>query len=618
MSTVGTNHAWIEAMSSATGWSTGSHDTSFGFGALHVTATDTGVTPTKDYAADFTLRRYTHIRMWIDDVSKLATLTLRTYDSDLTQIGSQDILTGAQKVAVTGWNDLVVVRSSFPTNHRRIRFDVTATTSQTVNVYIGAIQTCDMRPLCTIWTDDGDDTVYDLAYPLLAARNMPAMVSVHSSTVGTAGTVTTAELQTLDGAGWDICNHSQQNEDLTALDETTFRSRVNTCMAFLRDTVGIKQARHLFVHPQGDANANTRAWLADYAWMDRSTSLDNSRIPTQWISLGGKDVTKDTTVATVKGWIDSAITDQEWLILIMHKFTTGTPATLEYNTDDFDEILAYLETNAGSIDVVTATEAVAVMAPNYALTGDDTVAVLDRATAYWKGVDYSGAGDWLDGSGNGHDATPRNSPSFSGGDWTLNGTNQDFSVSHHTDLDVGATDSFTLLVLCATSVGAFQAPISKRTNATTAAAGYLGYMEPDQMRVEVSDGSFEDGEFHTSDFDITPGDFNVTTAWAFTRDVSADEFKVARNGTYAAASNDGTTATLANTVDLYIGSLGGAAYFWNGTISAAAVFVGEALSEADLATAATELQTATPTGGAGTPSGIPGNEGIAMSIRFGM
>lgn len=243
------------------------------------------------------------------------------------------------------------------------------------------------------------------------------------------------------------------------------------------------------------------------------------------------------------------------------------------------------------------------------------MAVLDRATAYWKGVDYSGSGDWLDGSGNGHDATPRNAPTFASGVWTLNGTNQDFLIAHHSDLNIGSGD-FTLVVRGNVDTRALHTFFSKRFNAATGSAGYICYMATDKMQVEVSDGTTEDFHTHDTDWDVSSTPFTTTSTWAFAREGGV-EFSVARNGTYSVTTPDGTSDA-DNAINAFIGSLGGVAWFLQGDIEAVALFVGEVLSESDLATVSTELQTAAATGGVGTPSGIAGNLGINVAVRIGL
>jgi hypothetical protein len=149
----------------------------------------------------------------------------------------------------------------------------------------------------------------------------------------------------------------------------------------------------------------------------------------------------------------------------------------------------------------------------------------------------------------------------------LLGTDDYFEIADHADLNFGANDSFTLMVLMRDyGAVAYHAYICKRTNVATASVGYLLYRgAADIVKLEISDGTTEDAD---SGVDLT-GVTGLLTALAGVRDTGADTLEVFNDATSAGPSTDDTTGTLTNTNDLYVGALADAsAYYVEGEIFA--------------------------------------------------
>lgn len=88
--------------------------------------------------------------------------------------------------------------------------------------------------------------------------------------------------------------------------------------------------------------------------------------------------------------------------------------------------------------------------------------VLDTAELVLRANRYSGSGDWLDESGNGHHATLVNNPTWDGEKFTLDGATQYFTVPHDASLnpDLG---SFTAVMVVAPTNKSNQRFLEKRS-----------------------------------------------------------------------------------------------------------------------------------------------------------
>lgn len=67
--------------------------------------------------------------------------------------------------------------------------------------------------------DDGDGSVFEHAYPVLADLGVPATVFVAPDAVGASGGVTWDELDELARAGWEIGSHTNSHPVLTDLED---------------------------------------------------------------------------------------------------------------------------------------------------------------------------------------------------------------------------------------------------------------------------------------------------------------------------------------------------------------------------------------------------------------
>ncbi len=73
------------------------------------------------------------------------------------------------------------------------------------------------------------------------------------------------------------------------------------------------------------------------------------------------------------------------------------------------------------------------------------MAAIDRATFLLQAKNYSGTGNWIDESGNGHNATIHG-PVHNGEYFTTDGTDDYFEIPDHNDLDFGIGASATMAV----------------------------------------------------------------------------------------------------------------------------------------------------------------------------
>ena len=222
------------------------------------------------------------------------------------------------------------------------------------------------------------------------------------------------------------------------------------------------------------------------------------------------------------------------------------------------------------------------------------MSILDSAVLLLQAKNYSGSGDWLDESGNGHDAqfgdgsTPSTYPTHAGTTFRIDSGDY-FLIADHADIDFGAADSFTLMIAVSVDnpTSGTQAWLDKGSMAGPTGSAYAMWSASDRK----VNGSIADGTLGTSrssvSAEVVAGELG---AFWFVRDVGEDKIKVWRPSSQDyAASTDSTTATLAGALDLFIGRYAPVGTLWlTGNVAAVAIWR-SAISEAEAKEAAALL-----------------------------
>ena len=140
---------------------------------------------------------------------------------------TQAINVSAQKLT-PGWNRIRVHKSAFATTAGtavwgdatawdRIRMRIAGVASHTHDMYIGGVSWAGTgRSQACVMFDDNRQSVYDNAFPLMAARGIPGTMFSNSDflaggTIDGLTRMTGAQLLELKQAGWEVCNHGRDH-----------------------------------------------------------------------------------------------------------------------------------------------------------------------------------------------------------------------------------------------------------------------------------------------------------------------------------------------------------------------------------------------------------------------
>lgn len=271
----------------------------------------------------------------------------------------------------SGWNRIILTKSQFTSSggeswdNTMIRFRVRVNPNASVNASVSFDDfrhSMQARARCIITFDDGWESVYLKAKPIMDANSQRGVEFVITNLVGTSGRLNLSELNTLYSAGWDISNHTKDHINLTTLTESEVEAQVDDAYNWLRNN-GFSRSAPIFTYPYGAYNDQVLAKVKVNHKLARSVILDAYQPNLEVLGyniehlLKITNVTNITSVASVQSRIDTAIEQKGLLILLFHQIVdSGASAETQYLTSDFQAISNYLKTKAADIDVVTLSD----------------------------------------------------------------------------------------------------------------------------------------------------------------------------------------------------------------------------------------------------------------------
>jgi peptidoglycan/xylan/chitin deacetylase (PgdA/CDA1 family) len=125
-----------------------------------------------------------------------------------------------------------------------------------------------------------------------------------------------------------------------------------------------------FATPYGAYNADVVAAIKAAGYEShRSTDVGYNTLDSfNPYNIKVQNMTNTTTAEQVKAWVDEAIANKMWLVIVYHEVTSGTPAadaTYAVTSTDLDAQLAYIKQTG--VAVVTVSQALDEIAPQAAV-----------------------------------------------------------------------------------------------------------------------------------------------------------------------------------------------------------------------------------------------------------
>lgn len=216
------------------------------------------------------------------------------------------------------------------------------------------------RPKVLLQSDNvGSLSTIEKMYPILNTAGLKGTVFVESGLIDVAGKLTLENLQTLYSAGWDLGNHTVDHADLTAISIDEAEANVLSCGGFLSSNGFTRGAEHI-AFPLGATNDTVSAMLERNGFKTGRKTTDRMQtVPVaDMFKLDAYTIKSADSLATIKGYVDTAITKGSTSILMIEGLADSSPSAQEWLTSDYQALIDYIKTKVSSnqLDVVTVSE----------------------------------------------------------------------------------------------------------------------------------------------------------------------------------------------------------------------------------------------------------------------
>jgi peptidoglycan/xylan/chitin deacetylase (PgdA/CDA1 family) len=163
------------------------------------------------------------------------------------------------------------------------------------------------------------------------------------------------QIKTLLNSGNEIASHSETHPDLTTVSQANLVAEMGQSQAILQNALGVAVTD--FAYPYGAYNTNTLSVGAQYYQSQRTVNAGyNTKDSLDLTQLKIYEVDSNISQAQVQGWVNGAIAQHSWLILVYHEIgvTPEDPTDALYDTQptDLAAELAYIHNSGVAAETV--------------------------------------------------------------------------------------------------------------------------------------------------------------------------------------------------------------------------------------------------------------------------
>lgn len=176
----------------------------------------------------------------------------------------------------------------------------------------------------TLMFDDGEDTTYTQAKPVLDEYGFAGTSAVITGSVGTDGFMTYPQLSTLQTSGWEIVSHSITHRDMTKLSSWTIQRELQNSKNTLVSH-GLQVSN--FAFPYGAYSGYLLAEAAKYYRSARAYEQGTNPQGAFPFEVKVRGLLSTTSLSEVEAWLADAQSNGRWVLLVFHTIApTGDDA----------------------------------------------------------------------------------------------------------------------------------------------------------------------------------------------------------------------------------------------------------------------------------------------------
>ncbi|HSX28342.1 MAG TPA: Ig-like domain-containing protein [Candidatus Saccharimonadales bacterium] len=211
------------------------------------------------------------------------------------------------------------------------------------------------RAMVSLTFDDAWKTIETNGLPLLKKYNMVATgyMLTQPTIDGYPDYMTLAEMTAWKSAGNEVAAHTMTHPDLTTLTVAQIDAELSGSQNQLRSWFGTPGVANNFATPYGAYNSSVITEIKKFYRSHRSTDVGfNSKDSFDIYNIKVQNVENTTTPAMVQAWVNQAIANKTWLVLVYHEVDPAaadptyavTPANLDAELNNIKQSGVTVET----------------------------------------------------------------------------------------------------------------------------------------------------------------------------------------------------------------------------------------------------------------------------------
>ncbi len=190
------------------------------------------------------------------------------------------------------------------------------------------------RPIVSLTYDDFFDSSYETIFPMFKEYGFKGTMYITTKDLGTSGTLTPDKFHEMHDYGFEVGAHTVNHPHLPFLTTTESETEISQSKADIQNYLDITPKN--FATPYGEYNEETKNQIKRHFRSHRSVDVGyNTKDNFDILNIKAMSTTNNTLPETVLGWVDEAIRDKAWLVLVYHDIVDGggtwtnTPAHMQ-------------------------------------------------------------------------------------------------------------------------------------------------------------------------------------------------------------------------------------------------------------------------------------------------
>lgn len=164
-----------------------------------------------------------------------------------------------------------------------------------------------------------------------------------------------SDLREMQDSGWDIISHCHNPQGrLDTKDEIERRLELSESKLWLLENGFERGAEYIALPNHAWDNEIIELVKEYYSGCMTHTGGYETVPPSDPYKIIVMPIQKDTGVDKVKGWIDDCVEYDSWLILLFHDVVSDPVRYTDYDTEDFQKILDYINEKNVRVETMSA------------------------------------------------------------------------------------------------------------------------------------------------------------------------------------------------------------------------------------------------------------------------